>query len=72
VKVEWACISSPQAITSIGLETWDEDSEGQGLSDEQAKEDIRAVIKGSGLGNEPLTAMSYLDAVAVWSSGAKI
>lgn len=72
VKVEWACISSPQAIISIGLETWDEYPEGQGLSDEQAKEDILAAIKELGLDNEPLSAMNYLDAVAAWASGGKI
>ncbi|MCK4472721.1 MAG: hypothetical protein KAW49_13155, partial [Anaerolineae bacterium] len=72
VKVEWACISSPQAIISIGLETWDEDPEGQGLPDEQAKEDILAAIKELGLNNEPLSAMNYVDAVAVWASGGKI
>ena len=73
VKVEWACISSPpQAIISIGLETWDEDPEGPGLPDEQAKEDISAAIKELGLDNEPLRAMNYVDAVAVWASGEKI
>ena len=72
VKVEWACISSPQAIISIGLETWGEDPEGQGLPDEQAKEDIWAAIKELGLGNEPLRVMNYVDAVAVWASGGKI
>jgi hypothetical protein len=72
VKVEWACISSPQAIISIGLETWDEDPEGQGLPDERAKEDIWAAIKALGLDNEPLRVMNYVDAVAVWASGEKI
>ncbi len=72
VKVERACISWPQAIISIGLETWDEDPEGQGLPDEQAKEDIWAAIKELGLGNEPLSAMNYVDAVAVWASGGRI
>jgi hypothetical protein len=72
VRVEWACISSPEAIISIGLETWDEDPEGQGLPDEQAKEDILAAIKELGLNNEPLRVMNYMDAVAVWASGKKI
>jgi hypothetical protein len=72
VIVEWACISSPEAIVSIGLETWDEDPKGQGLPDEQAKEDIRAAIKALGLDNESVRAMNYMDAVAVWASGKNI
>jgi hypothetical protein len=72
VRVEWACISSPEAIISIGLETWDEDAEGQGLPDEQAKEGILAAIREIGLNNEPLRVMNYMDAVAVWASGKKI
>lgn len=72
VSVERAYISSPQAVISIGLETWHEDPEGQGLSDEQAKEDILAAIEALGLDKEPLKPMNYLDAVAVWASDGKI
>jgi hypothetical protein len=72
VIVEWACIRSPQAIISIGLETWDEGPGGQGLSDQQAKEDILAAIERLGLRNEPLRALSYVDAVAIWASGGKL
>jgi len=72
VKVEWACISSPQASISIGLETWDEAPVGQGLSDEQAIEDISAAIEALGLDKEPLKPMNYLDAVAVWASGGRV
>jgi hypothetical protein len=72
VLAEWARISSPQAIISIGLETWDEDAEGPGLPDEQAKEDMWAAIKDLGLNDEPLRVMNYMDAVAVWAAGKKV
>jgi hypothetical protein len=72
VKVEWACILVPQPIITIGLETWDGDPEGPGLSDEQAKEDIRAAIQALALHDEPLKALNYVDAVAVWASGRRI
>ena len=72
VKVEWACIRSPQATISIGLETWDEDPHGEGLPDEQAKEDILAALEALGLNKEPLKAMNYVDAVAVWALGGKL
>jgi hypothetical protein len=69
ISVEWSCIRSPQAIISIGLETWDQGPEGQGLPDPQAKEDILAAIKELGIRDEPLRAMNYVDAVAVWALG---
>jgi hypothetical protein len=72
VKVEWACILSPQPVITIGLETWGEDPEGPELSDEQAKEDIRAAIQALWLPDEPLKAMNYMEAVAVWASGGRI
>lgn len=72
VKVERAYISSPQAITSIGLETWDQDPKGPGLPDWKAKEDIWDAIEALGLNNEPLRVMNYVDAVAIWASGEKI
>lgn len=72
VAVEWACISSPEAIVSIGLETWDVSPEGPGLPGGQAKEDILAAIEALGLDNEPLRVMNYVDAVAAWASGEKI
>jgi hypothetical protein len=72
VKVEWACIRSPQAIITIGLETWDPDPEGPGLPDEQAKADLRAAIQVLGLHSEPLQPMNYVDAVRTWASGGKI
>ncbi|MGD9046756.1 MAG: hypothetical protein PVF77_01770 [Anaerolineae bacterium] len=72
VKVEWACILSPQPLITIGLETWDADPEGPGLSDEQAKADIRAAIQALGLHDEPLKALNYVEAVAVWATGRTI
>jgi hypothetical protein len=72
VKVERATVSAPQAITSIGLETWDEDSEAPRLPDRQAKEDIRAAIAALGLKDEALRVMNYLDAVAIWACGEEI
>lgn len=72
VKVEWACVRSPQAIVTIGLETWDPDPNGAGLPDEQAKADLLAAIKELGLQAEPLQPMNYVDAVRTWASGGKI
>jgi hypothetical protein len=72
VKVEWACILSPQPVITIGLETWETDAGGPGLSDEAAKVDIRAAIQALGLHDEPLKAMNYVEAVAVWASGGRI
>jgi len=72
VKVEWACISSPQACVSIGLETWDEGSQKAALDDESAKADMRAAIKGLRLDTEPLRVLNYMQAVEKWASGDKI
>ena len=72
VKVEWTCISSPQAVISIGLETWAEDAGGQGLPDREAKEDLLTAIKELGLRDEPLRALNYVDAIAVWAVGDRV
>jgi hypothetical protein len=72
VKVEWASISTPQIITSIGLETWDENPEDEALPDEQAIDDILTAVKDLGLDKEPLKIMNYLDAVTIWASGKQI
>jgi hypothetical protein len=69
IKVEWACISAPQAIVSIGLETWSEDTGGESVNDSQAAEAILAAINGLGLHQEPLQVMNYMEAVAVWAAG---
>jgi hypothetical protein len=71
VIVEWARISAPQVVDSIGLETWEGDQGGEGLSDEQAQEDIVAALEALGLPG-PLKPMNYLDALAVWASGGKL
>jgi hypothetical protein len=72
VKVEWACILSPQPVITIGLENWDEDPAGPGLSDDQAKEDIQTAIQALSLHDEPLKALNYVQAVAIWASGGTI
>jgi len=72
VLVEWACILAPQSLITIGLETWDEDPEGPGLPDKEAKEDIRAAIQALGLDGEPLRVLNYVDAVRIWTSGGTI
>jgi hypothetical protein len=72
VKVEWACIFAPQATITIGLETWEEDGEGPGLPDEEAKEDIRAAIQALGVVEEPLRVLNYVDAVRIWTAGGRI
>lgn len=72
VKVEWACILSPQPLITIGLENWDEDPAGPGLSDDQAKEDIQTAIQAHSLRDEPLKALNYVQAVAIWASGQRI
>ena len=72
VLVEWACILAPQALITIGLENWDEDREGPGLPDKEAKEDIRAAIQALGLGDEPLRVLNYVDAVRIWTAGGRI
>jgi hypothetical protein len=72
VKVEWVCIKHPQATISIGLETWGGDLEGEELSDEQAKQDIREAIKNLRLNEEPLKVMNYMKVVADWASDKKL
>lgn len=72
VRVEWACIRSPQAVLSIGLETWLEEENRPAPPDARARADLRAAIEDLGLDHEPLRAMNYLDAVSVWAQGSKI
>ncbi len=72
VKVEWACISEPQSLISIGLETWDNDADEDVLTDEEAKEDIRAAILELGLNKEPIHVMNYLVVTGIWALGKKI
>jgi len=72
VKMEWACISTPQSVISIGLETWNEEPSGDSLSDAQAQEDIVAAIEHLGLKREPLKVMNYLDALLLWARKQKM
>jgi len=67
VLVERTTIHKPQPILSIGLESEDTASEGEGLTDEQAKVDLRAAIKALNLDREALVAMNYSGAVALWT-----
>ena len=71
VKIEWACISKPQSLISIGLENWtDFDSE---PSSEAAEiQDLNEAIDKLELDREPLNIMNYLDAVKLWAEGRKI
>lgn len=71
VKVEWACISKPQPVVSIGLENWSEVKSAE-LSDESAKEDLYAAIDFLELHREPLNTMNYMDVVEVWSGGGTL
>jgi hypothetical protein len=72
VKVEWACISQPQSLLSIGLETWTQDPPDEALTDDMAKEDIRAAIADLGIADEPVQIMNYMDAITIWASGKRI
>ena len=67
MKVEWACISLPHALISMGLETWNEDPMDRGLSDAFAIEDILKGTNFLGLVSEPLREMNYMDAVEIWA-----
>jgi hypothetical protein len=71
VLVEWAVILEPQPVVSIGLENRQgEAEEPVDASDEDMRKSLRevaAAVDVLGLGGEPLTVMSYLDAVSVWA-----
>jgi hypothetical protein len=64
VLVERTAVHKPQPILSISLES--EDTR-DGLTDDQAKEDLRAALAALGLENESLSVMSYMDALARWN-----
>ena len=66
VKIEWACISVPQPLISIGLENFIEEGSEE-LSDESAREDLSAAIKLFDLKSEPLQPMNYIEAVQRWA-----
>ena len=71
VKVEWACISAPQSLISIGLENGSVE-EAEELSDESAREDLDAAIKFFELKSEPLQPMNYIKAVESWATETPI
>lgn len=66
VLVELAGIRAPVAMRTAGLESENLRVGGAGLSDGQAKEDLRAAISALRLENEPLSVMSYMEALALW------
>ncbi len=68
VKVEIADISSPQTVSSVGLENWGE----LAAPDEAAKGTLLVASKALGTHKEPLTPMSYLQAVENWANGVEI
>lgn len=71
VKVEWACLSKPQSMISIGIENWS-DSEPNRKNDTAKKNELSEAIKILNLDHEPLKTMNYLDAVKIWAEGNKI
>ena len=68
VKVEIADISSPQTVSSVGLENWGE----LAAPDEAAKGTLLVARKALGTPKEPLTPMNYLQAVGNWADGVEI
>lgn len=71
VLVEWACISEPQSIISIGLENFAE-GEAYNLTSNTGKLVVESAVKELGLDREPLHYMNYMDAVKLWVQGNKI
>ena len=72
IIVEIAHFTRPELIVSVGLESWDSDSDGEAFSDHRAKGDLRAVIEHFGLHDESLRAMNYMDAVSIWASAGRL
>jgi hypothetical protein len=73
VKIEWACISSPQACTSIGIESCYKDQSSTTRNDDPAKADILTAIKELLLDREQVkVAMNYIQAVEIWASGKNV
>jgi hypothetical protein len=72
VIVEWTCILGPQLMTTIGIESQLDNQGIEGQASRQASEDIREAIQELGLADEPLIAMNFMTAVAVWAAGRQI
>lgn len=70
VLVEWACIRSPQVLTSIGLENQPSD-DGSTLADSERKA-LDQALEEFALEEEPLTAMNYMKAIEIWAGNNKI
>ncbi len=71
VLVEMTLIKKPQPIFSIALETVAL-PDGACVTAEQAEESLTTVIAALGLQRQPLQAMNYLDALAVWADGGRL
>lgn len=71
VLVEMTLIKKPQPIFSIALETVARPG-GESVTGEQAGESLTAAIDALGLERQPLRAMNYLDALAVWADGGRL
>ncbi len=72
IKVEWACITTPQICISIGLETMASDLASGSFSDDSQKEHLNRAIEELGLEKEPLKVMNYMDIVHIWAQGKYI
>jgi hypothetical protein len=62
VAVEWAQITRPETVTSVGIESWTE----------AAVEAIRQVILDLRLEVEAIQPMNYLAATGIWAGGGVI
>lgn len=71
VLIEWTAIQSPQALNSIGLETWS-DREDADMTDAQSLDLIKEAFALLNINEESLQPMNYLDAVKCWANDNKI
>lgn len=71
VIVEWASISAPQPIVSIGLENQSDD-ENQNVEQLEGKKIVEEIYDQLSLQDEPLKPMNYLEAIEIWASNGKI
>lgn len=70
--VEWASITKPQSIISIGLENYSEEG-AEDLTTDEDKQTLEMAVHELGLsGDEPLRPMNYMNAVKEWAQGNKI
>lgn len=72
VEIEWASISSPQTIISIGVENRQGLGSAESLGDEQYKKNVQAALETFNLRAEPLHVINYMDAIEVWAKDKKI